>query len=99
MNLSIGLWQLSRIYTIIDSPQEAMRYAVDCLDVSVSNNTSPFCIAYAHEAVSRAAIAGGDIELSKSHLVLAKQHAGKVTDTEDKKLIDADVEELTTQLS
>ena len=93
-NLSIGLWQLSRVYCIIDSPQEAMRYAKDCLEVSQSNNLAPFCLAYAHEAMSRAAMTANEPQLAQSHLAQASKHAADVTDEHDKKLIDADLEEL-----
>ncbi len=93
-NLSIGLWQLSRVYAVINSPLEAMRNAKDCLEISESNSLSPFCMAYAHEAVSRAALINDDTNLAKFHLELANQHAQGVSDKDDRKLIDSDLQEL-----
>ena len=98
-NLSIGLWQLSRVYAVINSPLEAMRNAKDCLEISESNSLSPFCMAYAHEAVSRAALINDDTNLAKFHLELANQHAQGVSDKDDRKLIDSDLQELKEKLT
>ncbi len=93
-NLSIGLWQLARVYAVAKSPQEAMRSAKACLKISEDQGLSPFCMAYAHEAVCRAAAIGGDKETAETHLELTKSHAEGVTDDHDRKLIDADIEAL-----
>ena len=93
-NLSIGLWQLARVYAVAKSPQEAMRHAKACLKISEDNGLSPFCMAYAHEAVCRAALIDGNADLAKIHLDATVKHAAGVTDEHDKKLIDADVEAL-----
>ena len=93
-NLSIGLWQLARVYALANSPQEAMRHAKACLKISEDNGLSPFCMAYAHEAVCRAAVVGDDKETAKTHLASTKTHAKGVTDDHDKKLIDDDIQTL-----
>ncbi|MGJ8642343.1 MAG: hypothetical protein ACSHX9_02955 [Luteolibacter sp.] len=98
-NLSIGLWQLARVYAVVNSPLEAMRNGKDCLEVSESNSLSPFYLAYAHEAVSRAALIGGDIEIALRHLRLSEEYAEEVEDQDDKKLIESDLEGLHKQLT
>ena len=98
-NLSIGLWQLARVYAVIESPAEALRNARDCLEISESNSLSPFCMAYAHEAVCRASLLGKDSALATRHLELAKNHASIVTDEHDRKLIDSDLKELENKIA
>lgn len=93
-NLSIGLWQLARVYAVANSPFEAMRNAKDCLEVSQSHSLSPFCMAYAHEAVCRAALIDGDLETASSHLVESRKCVEEVSDANDKKFIDSDLQEL-----
>lgn len=98
-NLSIGLWQIARVYAVSDSPLESMRFARDCLGVSESNELSPFSMAYAHEAVSRAALISDDAALAKTHLDRAVGFSLEVSDPQDKVLIDADLAELKRMLS
>lgn len=98
-NLSIGLWQLARVYAVVDSPLEALRNAQDCLEISESNSLSPFCMAYAHEAVCRAALLGKDVDTARRHLESAKTHAESVSEEHDRKLIDADLQELEKKLA
>ena len=98
-NLSIGLWLLSRVYSVIESSIEAMRYAKDCLDVSETASLNPFYMAYAHEAVSRAALIGGNVVLAKEHLNLANDYAVNVSEANDKNLINSDLKELQEKLA
>jgi len=97
-NLSIGLWQVARVYAVLESPQEALRYANDCLTTTLSSELSPFCTAYAHEAVCRASILADDKAAATESLNAAKQAADQVTDEHDKKLIDTDLTELSRML-
>ncbi|WP_088070873.1 hypothetical protein [Gottfriedia luciferensis] len=53
-NLSIGYWQLSRVYAVIGQGEIALNYAQKCIDVSINAELEPFYIAYAYEASSRA---------------------------------------------
>lgn len=93
-NLSIGLWQLARVYAVAESPQEAMRYSQECLEVTQTNRLSAFCLAFAHEAITRSALLAGSTIQAEQHLGLARAAAEDVTGEEDRKLIDADLEEL-----
>ncbi len=91
--------QRSNTINITKNVLEAMRHAQDCLGVSESTSLSPFYMAYAHEAITRAAVIGGDMDLARSHLSQAVQFSGDVSDAENKKLIDADLKELQQKLS
>src|SRR5262245_27775596 len=51
-NLSIGYWQLSRVYAIAGRPDDARRYGQLCLEHS--REEPPFYLGYAYEALARA---------------------------------------------
>ncbi|MDP4163454.1 MAG: hypothetical protein Q8898_10160, partial [Bacillota bacterium] len=53
-NISIGYWQLARVYAVVGQGETALRYAKQCVDVSVQANLAPFYIGYAYEAAARA---------------------------------------------
>ncbi|MBL9132059.1 MAG: hypothetical protein JNG86_12725 [Verrucomicrobiaceae bacterium] len=92
-NLSIGYWQLSRVYAVLGQGNNAERYGGLCL--RVSGQEPPFYLAYAHEALARAALLNERRELFDKHLAEAKALAAKVTDAEEKKML---VDDLATLL-
>ena len=96
-NLSIGLWQLSRVYSVIQSPQEAMRSAQDCLRESA--DLDPFYQGYAHEAICRAAILAEDFPQARHHLDLAQKRAIEVSEKENQDLLQADLKKLQEQFT
>jgi hypothetical protein len=53
-NLSIGYWQLSRVYFSARLGERSLFYEERCLEVSLENKIEPFYIGYAYEALSRA---------------------------------------------
>lgn len=95
-HMSIGLWLVARVHAVLGHATEALRVAQDCLDLSRDEDLEPFCLAYAHEAVCRAAWVAGDGALAREHLALVIEYAGRV-EGEDRALIDADVAELRTR--
>ena len=97
-NLSIGLWQVSRVYAVLGSAQEAMRFGMEALRVSEENKLDSFCLAYAHEAVSRAALVGGNRDLAQVHLEKMKEYAAEVTEEFDKKLLSNDAKDLESKM-
>jgi tetratricopeptide (TPR) repeat protein len=53
-NLSVGYWQLARVYAVVGLGDRALYYANQCLEVSMKHDLEPFYIAYGHEAKARA---------------------------------------------
>ena len=94
-HLSIGLWLVARVHSVLGHPEEAYRVAQDCLAVSREEELDAFCMAYAYEAVCRAALLCGDEGLAREQLAAACDCAGRVEDVENRALIDADLAELT----
>ncbi len=91
-NLSIGYWQASRVYALADEPDNARKYAERCLDITPAD--APFYLGYAHEAMARAAALAGDASLANEHLETAKQFAANITEPENRKMLEADLQTL-----
>lgn len=90
--LSVGYWQLSRVYALAGESQRATRYGNLCLDAS--QGQGPFLIGYAHEALARAAAAAGNPDGARIHLQQARECLLKVTDPEDKALLQKDLDSI-----
>jgi hypothetical protein len=68
-----GEWQVSRVYSVLKRPQQALYHAKRCLEICQSNNIRDFDIAFAYEAMARAhAIAEQRAECEK-YVRLAKE--------------------------
>lgn len=91
-NLSIGYWQLSRVYAVAGQADNASHYGQLCLELS--GQEPPFYIAYAHESLGRAAKLKGDKALLDFHLAEAGRWASQVSDPEEKKMLDDDLDRL-----
>ncbi|MCV2357463.1 hypothetical protein LNV08_00580 [Paucibacter sp. TC2R-5] len=90
--LSVGYWQASRIQALLGNAAEALRLGEVCL--FYSGELKPFYLGYAHEALARAyglAASPGD---SARHLTLALELVAKVGDNSERKLLEADLEQL-----
>ena len=86
-NISVGTWQLSRVYAVANLPERAMYFAERCIRVSKENDIPPFYTAYAHEAMARANKTAGDLEAARDNIEKAKKFAEEVEEKEDQKAI------------
>ena len=91
-NLSIGNWQLSRIYALLGQAENALRSARMCLHYS--ENTSPFFIGYAHEALARSAAVAEDDVGKAHHLAEARRYLARIPDDGNRAVLQADLESL-----
>lgn len=91
-NLSIGYWQISRVYAALGQGENARRYGDLCLDVSAKE--PPFYLGYAHEALARAASLNKDRPQYDSHLAAARSLAAQVTDPDERKMLEDDLDSL-----
>jgi hypothetical protein len=89
-NMSIGYWQTSRIYALLGRDFPARKYGQLSLDKA--KEAEPFFIAYAHEALARAAKLAGDTDTMYQHLASARKHAEDVTDADSKKMLEDDLD-------
>jgi hypothetical protein len=93
-NLSIGHWQVSRVYALAGQGENALRHARRSL--ALADGAPPFYVGYAHEAVARAARALGDRALLVDHLNEARRCAAAVTDAEERRPLEQDLQTLET---
>ena len=91
-NLSVGYWQLSRVYAVAGQPENAWRYGRLCLDIS--GGEPPFYNGYAQEALARAALLMGDQPAFETHLADARRLAAAVTDEGERALLENDLRQL-----
>jgi hypothetical protein len=90
-NLSIGYWQLARVYVLASQPERALRYANRCAEISEKASLGPFYIGYAYEASARALKAKGDDAAWRDVLAQAYTAAETVTDEESRDQLLADL--------
>jgi tetratricopeptide (TPR) repeat protein len=93
-NLSIGYWQLSRVYAISGRYRLAYYYADRCIEVGEKQNLTPFYIGYGYEARARAYLFGERVEEAKTALDKAYEFAEAVTDPDWKDPLVADLDQV-----
>lgn len=91
-NRSIGYWQVSRVYALLGQAENAQRFGDEAL--KHSRGQPPFFVAYAHEALARAAMIAGDKPLLDAHYSAASKLAESVTDAEERRMLDDDLAQL-----
>lgn len=92
-NLSIGYWQLARVYAVAGLGESSLLYASKGIDVSVKNSLQPFYIAYVYEAAVRAYLLLGDHKEGRSALERAFFYLHSENE-EDVSFLKKDLEEL-----
>jgi hypothetical protein len=91
LNLSVGYWQLSRVYSIAIDGENALKYGNRCLNIGTENNLEPFYTAYAYEAIARAYKVMNQIEQAEKYKIIASEFTEKVTNEDYKKLLQDDL--------
>ncbi len=91
-SLSIGYWQLSRVYALLGEADNARHYGRHCLDHS--QDEEPFYLGYAHEALARAEAVARNHAVAEQHLDMARDLASKITEKDELSLLEADLSAL-----
>ena len=83
-NLSIGYWQVSRVFALLRQADNAKHYGELCLEVSKKEGVEIVYLGYAYEALARAELVGAnEIEMER-FLIQAHQIAASLPDPEEK---------------
>jgi len=85
-NVSVGEWQISRVYAVVKRAEPALHHARRCWEISVEGGVAPFYVAYAHEAMARAYRLTKD-PLATDHLVKARELAELVAEADERKAL------------
>lgn len=89
-NLSVGYWQVSRVYCLIGQPNNARRYGR--LSLEHAKDLSPFFKGYAYETLARTEMIADKRYIMLTHLEKAREMLEQVKNEEDKELLEKDLE-------
>jgi hypothetical protein len=84
-NLSVGYWQVSRAYALLQQADQSKRYGQLCLEASQAEGVEPFYQGYAYEALARAERVADNEDGMEKYLILAHQVATSLADPKEKK--------------
>jgi hypothetical protein len=91
VNLARGEWQCSRVYSMLGRAEPARWHAQRCLDHCLAHGIGDFDLAFAHEALARAAAVAGDLAACEANLAAARAAAVAIAEEDDRKLLDEDL--------
>lgn len=84
VNLARGEWQISRVYSVLGRGEPARYHALRSLGICQENNIRDFDLAFAYEALARAAVVLEDNEGVEEYLALAKEAGDQIAEQDDK---------------
>ncbi|WP_261130471.1 hypothetical protein [Bacillus sp. Marseille-Q3570] len=99
VNFARGEWQISRVYAILNVTDRAHYHAQQSLDYCLENNIGDFDLAYAYEALARAAFVGGHLDKYKEYIELAMDANEAIKGEKDKEIFEMDLKSLTAATS
>ena len=86
-NLSIGYWQVSRVYALLRNADQAKHYGLLCLEAAKNEGVEPYYRGCAYEALARAKLIADNEDGMEKYLIQAHQIASSLTDAEEKKML------------
>ncbi|GAB1640517.1 MerR family transcriptional regulator [Krasilnikovia sp. MM14-A1259] len=92
VNRSRGEWQCSRVYAVLERGEPALHHARRGLDICTAHDIKDWDLAYAYEALARAAAVAGDRSAAREWTEQALAAAEEIADPEDRRLVLADLE-------
>ena len=90
-NLARGEWQCSRVDTVLGRAEPAMWHARRCLAICEEHGIGGWDVAFAWEAIARAASVAGDGEAVAAALVRARELGAQIAEDEDRELLLSDL--------
>ncbi|MEO8638337.1 MAG: hypothetical protein ABI458_00320 [Chloroflexota bacterium] len=91
---AIGEWQCSRVYSILGRGEPALHHAGACLAICEESGLGDWVVAAAYEALARASTVAGDAGEADAWLGRAREAVAKISDPEDREVIEADLANL-----
>ena len=90
-NLARSEWQVSRVYTVLGRGEPAGYHARRCLEICQANGIGDWDLAFAYEALARAASVAGDLAAADSWAEQARRAAEDIAEDEDRDLVLTDL--------
>lgn len=91
-NLAVGYWQVSRVYNLIQQPNNARTYGL--LSLKYAEGLDPFFKAYAYETLARAEMQSKNRVIMTIYLEKAHQMVEQIQNEENKQLLLKDLESI-----
>ncbi len=91
VNFARGEWQCSRVYAMLKRAEPAGYHAQRSLAICLENNIGDFDLAFAYEALARAALVADDEEEMRRYLELAREAGKNIAEEDDQQIFDADL--------
>ncbi len=88
---SIGEWQISHVYAVLRRPEPSTYHAQRCLAICREARIGDFPLAFAYEALARAAALAGRRQERGRYLRLAEAAGRKIKEEDDRKLFFSDL--------
>ena len=90
-NLARSEWQVSRVYTVLGRGEPAGYHARRCLEICQANGIGDWDLAYAYEALARAASVAGDLAAADTWAEQARRAADDIAEDDDRDAVLADL--------
>lgn len=84
LELARGEWLISRVYAVLGMGDQALLHGQYSLDLCLDNSIKDFDLAFAYEAVARAAVLLEDEELYEGYYRMASDAAKDIEKPDDK---------------
>lgn len=94
LNAARAQWLLARVHAAVGNASLTARHANTCLAVCEANHIGDFDLAFAHEAVARAAAVGGRSADARSALAAARATLAGIADADDRAAVAADLDDV-----
>jgi hypothetical protein len=91
VNLAIGEWQLSRVYSVLRRAEPSLYHARLALKWAKEHDLGAFQVGCGYEALARANAVAGDRAESERWLSAARECLARITDEEDVKVLRDDL--------
>jgi len=92
LQVSIGEWQISRVYSALGRAEPALYHARRCLEISRKRHLGRFYLAYAYEGVARAAAVANDRKSRARYLREARRVGETIRDRDDRRMLLEDLQ-------
>jgi hypothetical protein len=94
VNLARGDWQISRVNAVLGRVDAASHHGRKCLEICQENGIGDFDIAFAYEALARAAALAGDRTEFDEWMAKARAAVDEINDDHDRALVLADLADM-----
>ena len=97
-NHAMSDWQVSRALAVMGESDLARSFAASSMEICIEHDLDAFMVVFAEEALARALLVGGDKRAAREVLTRARTLAATIADAEDRKVAEADLDELQAKL-